>query len=118
MPIMNVNNNEYYYFMKCLMTASWASCMSKKYLNTNNVNLKPLLDLCIDNLTNLQKTYIVNHYSLHFPYIVEKILKETRIKYDRVVFDLRWIRNAICQNKVSVLIERCPIFFNCNGVFY
>jgi len=101
---------DYNHFMKCLIAAAW---MSKRYpILSSEPNVKSLQNLAIEKLTNTQKTYLVSECSSQFPYIVEQIMKETRMNYDRVVFDIQWMRKAIRQNTVSSLVERCPMIFN------
>jgi hypothetical protein len=92
------------------MAAAW---MSKMYPTKNEDDgVDSLQNLCIENLTEAQKSYLVSECYEQYPFICDKIMKETRMDFDRVVFDIQWMRNAIRRNTVSGLKEKCPAIFD------
>lgn len=110
----NLFDYDYNHFMKCLMAASW---MSKMYpMEAEEDKVPSLESLCIKNLTDSQKTFLVARYSEQLPFITKNIIKETKMDYDRVVFDIQWMRSAIPQNTVSSLKERLPMMFKTGDV--
>ena len=70
-----------------------------------------LKHLSLKKLTQQQKTKIVSDYSNQYPEITEKILLPIKMDYERVLFNIVWVRVAIRKNTVSSLISKFPNIF-------